>query len=157
MLNSSFSSKRSPKRRAVAETKVTFKTFVVSIRPQHVGERATSRQGTQLQTKGLASKKPRAIALGLVVAIALLVATYAAFESFEYSNEQVVPLSDSARASASPCLVSFSETSRASRTTSIFGGVKVETGEVECDGVLFIVSQTTNADGEILSVKKKRA
>jgi hypothetical protein len=107
--------------------------------------------------KGLASKRPRAIALGSVAAIALLGTIYAVFESFEHSNEQAVPSSDSAHASASPCLVSFSETSNASRTTSIFGGVKVETGEVECDGVFFIVSQTSNADGEILSVKKKRA
>ena len=40
---------------------------------------------------------------------------------------------------------------------SIFGGVKVETGEVECRSEFFIVTQTSNSDGDVLSVKKKRA
>ena len=157
MLIGSTSQRRSTRRRAVAEAKVTFKTFVASIRPQQVGERATSRHRTQLQAKGLTSKRPRVIALGFVVAFALSGATYAVVNSFGKPGEHVVASDDSAQASAAPCLPSLSETTDESRTTSVFGGVKVETGEVECNGVFFIVSQTSTAEGKILSVKKKRA
>lgn len=102
-------------------------------------------------------KRPRVIALGFVVAFALSGATYAVVDWFGRRGEQVVATNDSAQASAAPCLPSFSETTDESRTTSVFGGVKVETGEVECNGVFFIVSQTSTAEGKILSVKKKRA
>ena len=55
------------------------------------------------------------------------------------------------------CGFTFNDTIAESRTKSIFGGVKVETGEVECRSEFFIVTQTSNSDGDVLSVKKKRA
>jgi hypothetical protein len=105
----------------------------------------------------LLTKRRSFIAFVLVVPLALLGATYSAFTSFEQPNEQALLSSGSERASAAPCSFSFSETSGESRTASMFGGVKVETGEVECNGEYFIISQTSNADGDVLSVKKKRA
>ena len=110
-----------------------------------------------MKPKRLPARTPKAIGLGLVVAIALLGATYAVFAAFDQPNEQAVRTSGSERASAAPCSFSFSETSGESRTASMFGGVKVETGEVACNGEYFIISQTSNADGDVLSVKKKRA
>ncbi|MFY7819299.1 MAG: hypothetical protein ACOVP3_00445 [Rhodoluna sp.] len=105
----------------------------------------------------LPAKTPKAIGLVLFAAIALFGATYAVFASFEQPHERAELSGDSPQTSAAPCSLSFSDTSRESRTASMFGGVKVETGEVECNGENFIVSQTSNAAGDVLSIKKKRA
>jgi hypothetical protein len=59
--------------------------------------------------------------------------------------------------SESKCEYSLAATSLESRSSSNFGGVKVDSGRLECDGAAFIITQISNSAGDILSVKKKRA
>lgn len=148
---------QSPRRRAVAEAKVTFKSFSSKIRPQHLGERAVALQIANLPGRKVASKRSRVLVIGILLAFALHSTTYATVGPLAILDRQTLPSGVPTVPNGATCGFSFNDTIAESRTVTFFGGVKVETGEVECRSEFFIVTQTSNVDGDILLVKKKRA
>lgn len=149
--------RQSPRRRAAAEVKVTFKSFSSKIRPQHLGERAVALQIASLPEREVASKRSRVIVIVILLSFALLASTYAIVGPLAMHDEPTFPSGVPTVHNDATCGFAFNDTIAESRTMTIFGGVKVETGEVECRSEFFIVTQTSNVDGDILSVKKKRA
>ena len=149
--------RQSPRRRAVAEAKVTFKSFSSKVRPRHLGERAVALQIANRPEREVASKRTRVLLFGTLLTFALLVPTYAIVGPLVMLDEPTFPSGVPTVPNDATCGFSFNDTIAESRTMTIFGGVKVETGEVECHSEFFIVTQTSNVEGDILSVKKKRA
>lgn len=72
------------------------------------------------------------------------------------SITKVTPV-EQAKPNAAPCASAFSETALESRRVAEFGGVKVESGEVECNGDLYVLTKTTDTHGNVFVLKKKRA
>ena len=99
----------------------------------------------------------KGIAFGIAAAVIMSIATVVLLISFEEQPKELVSPRSAPGQSDSGCSFSFTDTKVESRTKSTFGGVRVETGELDCDGEAFLVTQTSNADGDVLSVKKKRA
>ena len=149
--------RRSSRRRAVAKAKLTFKSFSSNIRPQHLGERAVALQIASVPEKSVSPKNSRVLVIGLLLAFASLSSTYVIVGPLVMLDEPNFSSGGPTVPKDATCGFSFSDTIPESRTKSIFGGVKVETGEVECRSEFFIVTQTSNSDGDVLSVKKKRA
>ena len=147
--------KRDSKRRAGGKAKITFKTFTASIRPQDLGERAVALETAERQSKRALSTRAKILVFGPLVILAVLGSTVAVLKALEVPAN--LPSSQAPQTSDSKCDFSFAGTSVESRSKVKFGGVIVESGEVECDGEFFIVTQTSNSEDEVLSVKKKRA
>jgi hypothetical protein len=116
-----------------------------------------SLQIANLPERKVASKRSRVLVIGILLAFALLSPTYATVGPLTMLDEPTFPSGVPTVPNDATCGFSFNDTIAESRTMTIFGGVKVETGEVECRSEFFIVTQTSNVDGDILSVKKKRA
>jgi hypothetical protein len=114
-------------------------------------------QIANIPEKSVSPKSSRVLVIGLLLAFSLLASTYAIVGPLAILDEPTVPSGVPTVPSGATCGFSFNDTIAESRTMAIFGGVKVETGEVECRSDFFIVTQTSNVDGDILSVKKKRA
>jgi len=147
--------KRDSNRRAGGKAKVTFKTFTASIRPHDLGERAMALETAERQSKRALSTRAKIVVFGPLVILAVFGSTVAVFKAIEVPTN--LPSSQPAHASEAECDFSFAGTSVESRSKVVFGGVIVETGETECDEEYFIVTQTSNTEGEVLSRKKKRA
>ena len=147
--------KRDSNRRAGGKAKVTFKTFTASIRPQDLGERAVALETEERQAKRALSTGAKILVFGPLAVLALLGSTVAVLKALEVPTD--LPSSQAQQTNDSKCDFSFAGTSVESRSKVVFGGVIVETGEVECDGEFFIVTQTSSTEDEVLSVKKKRA
>jgi hypothetical protein len=105
----------------------------------------------------VASKRSKALVIGMLLAFALLAPTYTIVGPLAMLDEPTFPSGVPTAPNDATCGFSLNDTIAESRTMTVFGGVKVETGEVECRSEFFIVTQTSNVDGDILSVKKKRA
>lgn len=136
---------------------MTFKSFTSSTRPQQKGERAKALHADSRPSKKLGSSRVKRIAFGMAAAVIKSIATVVLLISFEEQLKEPVSPTSAPEQSDSGCSFSFTDTKVESRTKSTFGGVRVETGELDCDGEAFSVTQTSNADGDVLSVKKKRA
>ena len=107
------------------------------------------------QSKRALSTRAKIAVFGPLVILAVFGSTVAVFKAIEVPTN--LPSSQPAHASEAECDFSFAGTSVESRSKVVFGGVIVETGEIECDEEYFIVTQTSNTEGEVLSRKKKRA
>ncbi len=105
----------------------------------------------------VATNRSRVLVIVMLMVFALLAPTYAIVGPLAMLDEPTSPSGVPAGPSDATCGLHFYDTIAESRTMTIFGGVKVETGEVECFTEFFIVTQTSNVNGDILSVKKKRA
>jgi len=114
-------------------------------------------QIANLPERKVASKRSRVLVIGILLAFTLLATTYATVGLLAILDRQTLPSGVPTVPNDATCGFSYNDTIAESRTMTIFGGVKVETGEVECRSEFFIVTQTSNVDGDILSVKKKRA
>jgi len=114
-------------------------------------------QIANLPGRKVASKRSKALVSGMLLAFALLAPTYTIVGPLAMLDEPTFPSGVPTAPNDATCGFSLNDTIAESRTMTVFGGVKVETGEVECRSEFFIVTQTSNVDGDILSVKKKRA
>ena len=150
-------SRQTSRRRASAKTRVTFNTFTSSIRPQQKGERAKALHADSRPSKKLDSSRVKGFAFGIVALVIMSIATVVLLTSFEEQPKEPVSPRSASEQSDPGCSFSFTDTKVESRTKSTFGGVRVETGELDCDGEAFSITQTSNVDGDVLSVKKKRA
>jgi len=155
--NESIKSRPKPRRRAVSDIKITYKVFTQHIGTNQVGERSAALENANIPTSRLTAKRFGVFAFGFVLAFVFCASGYSVFCSFTQSNAQLPSSESPASAKPEPCLFSLSESQTTSRSKSSFGGIIVETGEIECGGQYFIVTQTANKDGRVLSVKKKRA
>lgn len=157
VLTRSITSRPKPKRRSVSEVKITYKVFTENFGTNPLGERSAALQSANTAASRLILKRIRVVASGLALTSALFISAYSVFYSLAQSNAQLPRSESPAAGKTEPCQLSLSETPTDSRSKSSFGGVIVETGEIECGGQYFIVTQTAKADGRVLSVKKKRA
>jgi hypothetical protein len=131
--------------------------FTETIATNPVGERSAELQNANISTSRLTAKRLGVVASVLALAFVLFASGYSVFCSFTQSNAQLPSSEPPASAKPEPCLLSLSESQTNSISKASFGGIIVETGEIECGGQYFTVTQTVNTDGRVLSVKKKRA
>lgn len=149
-------SKRTPRRKVGTRSKLTFSTFTSSLSSQLAGERALALQAMNRPEKEGVTNRTKAFAGALAIVGVLVMVAYALAQ---HGLSQVAPtlLSKPTGSNDLTCDFSFASTYLEHRTITIFGGVRVETGEVDCKGEFFIITQTSNSAGDVLSVKKKRA
>jgi hypothetical protein len=157
VLTESIKSRPKPRRRAVSDVKITYKVFTQNIATNSVGERSAALENANIPTSRLFAKRFGVVASASALALVVCASCYFVFCSFTQSNAQLPSSESPASTKTEPCLFSLSETQINSRSKASFGGIIVETGAIECGGQDFIVTQTANADGRVLSVKKKRA
>jgi hypothetical protein len=129
--------------------------FTQNIATHLVGERSAALENANIPTSRLTAKRLGAVASASALALVVLASGYSVFCSFTQSNAQLPGSESPASTKTERCLFSLSETKTNSRSKASFGGIIVETGEIECGGQEFIVTQTANADGRVLSVKRK--
>jgi len=147
----------SARRKFAPATKVTFESFEFCFSYEPLGERAE----VLVEARGTPSKPNTKRTKVVLVSLLALFVLFAAVTALIHLNSGV---SDPGATVAPPpidseskCEYSLEATSLESRTSSNFGGVKVDSGRLECDGAAFIITQTSNSAGEIVSVKKKWA
>ena len=157
MLTGSFTSRRKPRRRAVTNERVTFRTFIATMAPNSPGERSASRLKANAPINWLKSLRFRGLFSRLALALALTTFSYFMFPLLTPLNVQRTSSESLESVKTEQCPLRFSATVTESRAKTNFGGIIVETGEIYCDGHNFTVTQITNSVGRALSVKKKRA
>ena len=152
----SLASRRATKRRLSQSSKVTFESFLSLFLNEEVGERAGS-----LSASGSRIVKPlpkrAGVVAGFVVLVGLVLAVFVLPDPKSdrietESTETPLPIGRDLE-----CDFTIDATAAESRSVSNFGGLSVQSGLVDCEGEAFIITQTSDAKGEVVSVKKKRA
>jgi hypothetical protein len=156
----SVSSNPSARRRRVAQNKVSFDSFVSNLWSEKPGNRsfakhAASKGSTKFSRSARRIKFSFLASIASISLLAVLAVLAVQLNSSSLKTQLVAPTQQNF--DEPDCDFKFSETDLDSRTRASFGGVRVESGLVSCDGDTYIITQTSTDEGEVESEKKKRA
>ena len=147
----------SARRRRAAQNKVSFDSFVSNLWGERPGNRSFAKHASSKGSTKVSRSTRRIIVsfLASISAMSLLAVLAVQLNSSSLKNQAVAPTQQNF--DEPDCEFKFSETDLDSRTRTSFGGVRVESGLVSCNGDTYIITQTSTDEGEVKSEKKKRA